>query len=253
MSGAFFGGPNQTVLTKEPTALYTLGMNLVDSVDVARAKQVMEPVEAYIRKTFPDYNVSVSTAVSPSWLDYNKAFQDPTLPGLNELVTSRLIGEEGLTGRTGSLQDAAESITSNADLIIGELVGGPGLSNADREATSVQPGWKTAIIHLSMRLPTFETSRLCDLSTDIFLVAVKVWEPTAQMVPAFVRAALEEMTVPLRKLAPDSGAYINEVSFTRFECKHPLTSSTVGCARSRLEEFVLGKELRASPVDQTVC
>jgi hypothetical protein len=43
------------------------------------------------------------------------------------------------------------------------------------------------------------------------LVTTKIWPPLNQTALDIAKTDIEEMTIPLRALAPDTGAYINEV------------------------------------------
>ncbi|KAK3387405.1 hypothetical protein B0H63DRAFT_469968 [Podospora didyma] len=191
MSGALFGGPNQTVFTANPASAFSLGLDLMDSQDEGRVRDIFRPVEDHVRRQFPEFFVSVSTTASPSWIEYYQTHKDNTGAGRDELITSRLIGGKALTADTGALQHAVDVLVEKGDLIIGTLVGGVGLFNADGAATSVQPGWRTAILHL---------------------ITTKTWPPLNQTALDIVKTDIEEMTIPLRALAPDTGAYINEAS-----------------------------------------
>jgi hypothetical protein len=44
-----------------------------------------------------EYNISVSTAASPSWIDYYRTHNDSTRSGRNEVTTLRLIPGKALT------------------------------------------------------------------------------------------------------------------------------------------------------------
>lgn len=149
MSGALFGGPNQTTFTKDPVAAFSLGMDLMGTQNQTLVRDIFKPVEKYILNQFTEFNVSVSTSISTSWMDYYMVHKDNTGAGTDELVTSRLINAEYLARDNSLLLNATNALVEKNALIIGTLVGGIGLTNADRTATSVQPGWKTSILHLS--------------------------------------------------------------------------------------------------------
>jgi hypothetical protein len=153
MSGALFGGPNQTIFTADPASAFSLGLDLINSQDEDLIRDIFRPIEDHIHQHFIEFDIFVSTAASPSWIDYYKTHKDNTGAGRNELITSRLIGEKALTANKCALKHAVDVLVEKGDLIIGTLIGGVGLFNAEGAATSVQPGWRRSILHLS-KLPT---------------------------------------------------------------------------------------------------
>lgn len=214
MSGALFGGPNQTIFTAAPASAFSLGLDLLDSQDENQVRDILKPVVDHIRQQFTEFNITVSTVASPSWIDYYQTHKDNTGAGRNELITSRLIPAKALTADSAALKHAVDVLIEKGDLIIGTLVGGVGLQSADRTATSVQPGWKTSVLHLS-ELFHYQSFHLILYSNTLPLVTTKIWPPSNpfnQTALDIVKADIEEMTIPLRNLAPDTGAYINEVS-----------------------------------------
>ncbi|EHK47862.1 hypothetical protein TRIATDRAFT_44348 [Trichoderma atroviride IMI 206040] len=191
MSGALFGGPSQTTFTKDPVAAFSLGMDLMGTENQTLVRNILKPVEKYIQTHFTEFNVSVSTSISANWMDYYMTHKDNTGAGTDELVTSRLIDAEHLTRHSSLLLKAATALVERNALIIGTLVGGVGLANAERMATSVQPGWKTSILHL---------------------IAAKSWPALNQTAYNEVKSDLEQITTQLQALGPETGAYINEAS-----------------------------------------
>jgi len=152
LSGSVFGGPNQTVFTADPTAAFSLGLDLLDSQDENKVLEILKPIQEHIHEKYTEFSIFVSATTFPSWIRYYENQKDNTGAGRDELVTSRLVGEEALTADKCALKQAVDVILEKGDLIIGLLVGGAGLRNADATATSVQPGWRTSVLHLS-KLP----------------------------------------------------------------------------------------------------
>lgn len=102
MSGAPFGGLSQTTCTKDPVATFSLGMDLKGTQNQTLVREMLKPVEKYILNHFTEFNVSVSTSITASWMDYYMVHKDNTGAG-TKLVTSRLINAAYLAKDSGLL------------------------------------------------------------------------------------------------------------------------------------------------------
>ncbi|KAK0115827.1 hypothetical protein ONS95_012878 [Cadophora gregata] len=141
-------------------------------------------------KTFPDF-----------WAWY-KDNNGPLDAGHNEVLGSRLIDGATLTGNRTALKQGYRAATPPGGLTSVFLVGGKGTRNAKPRGggNSVNPAWRKAYIHS---------------------VIGASWNPLDSAEEAKQKALLTDVYVEgLRKMAPDSGAYMNEASLPSHALKY---------------------------------
>ncbi|KAK3943095.1 6-hydroxy-D-nicotine oxidase [Diplogelasinospora grovesii] len=184
LSNPLEGGGNGTV------AGILLSVVLQDSTVDAMDK-LWEPIIEHVNSTWPSEFVFIYNVTTfPSFYDWYQVHYDTSAAGLNTYIGSRLLDAEALT----------RNLTLNADVFrrfasggmgTAYLVAGKGVHDAEPRGggNAVCPAWRKAYVHA-----TFEV-QFAPLDVPARAEALER-----------VRHYLE----PLRKLSPDSGAYMNE-------------------------------------------
>ncbi|KAI0867405.1 FAD-binding domain-containing protein [Hypoxylon argillaceum] len=147
---------------------------------------IWEPIITYVNTTWPTAVVLMDLVPYPSlasWLEVNS---DQDAAGYDGYVGSHLLDATSLTSNTTAVGQAFETFNGEAFLVAG---------NGTRDAkprggsTAVNPSWRKTIVHA--------TNGLAFVPLNI----------TAR---SEALASVNAMTEPLRQLAPNMGAYVNE-------------------------------------------
>jgi hypothetical protein len=132
--------------------------------------------------------------------------------GHNKIIGSWLLDGKALEDRKG-LKKAYKQVAADGDMISAFMVGGKNVMNAESrgENNSVNSAWSRAYVHTGAR-PPFPTQYM----TKFIVVVTVSWPPF----DAVKKAAQENKPTNVlvdawRELAPDMGAYINEVCLCR--------------------------------------
>ncbi|KAI0397651.1 FAD-binding domain-containing protein [Xylariaceae sp. FL0594] len=165
---------------------------LINTQDTASLSNILDPVLATMKTRWPTAAVSVSVDVRAyqslrAWLVDN---EDMSPAGSDKYIGSRLLDEAAFSSHNSTylgqvLQGSGSSTPSPF------LVGGKGVWNARPRggSTAVTPTWRKALAHVVFGVP------FAPLNTTAKQEAL---------------AKVDQMTQPLRDIAPDMGAYINE-------------------------------------------
>ncbi|KAI9749090.1 MAG: hypothetical protein M4579_007006 [Chaenotheca gracillima] len=124
----------------------------------------------------------------PSFYDWWYG-QAPEMVGFSGRLGSRLLSKDHLTQAPTAINKALRDASPDGQQMLGHLVAGPGVINAKPAGgqSGVNPAWRKAYTHI---------------------VLVETWIPPDNGDTAKQR--LTERVGALRRLAPDSGAYVNE-------------------------------------------
>jgi hypothetical protein len=155
---------------------------------------LLAPVFTHLNTTFPSFALITIPEEHPSFSAWFASHYDTSAAGSNILIGSRLLPRSALTSNLTASASALRQFVSPIGLATAYLVSGKGVHNATPRGGSnaVNPGWRTAYVHATN------------------LVG---WAPGNATEREEATARLNTSLQGMKELAPDSGAYVNEVSF----------------------------------------
>ncbi|KAJ9155504.1 FAD-binding domain-containing protein [Pleurostoma richardsiae] len=153
---------------------------------------LLAPIMARVRARWPEFLVVADVKTYGNFLGWFGDHFDASAAGTNMLVGSWLLGAEALTGNTSATREAVDGFLAGG-LATAYLISGKGVWEAKPRGggNAVLPAWREAYVHATVPVhfaPLNATAR-----EDAF-------------------ARLDALVSPLRKLAPGSGAYMNEAN-----------------------------------------
>jgi hypothetical protein len=181
----------------------TLIAAINDVLNTAKAPYPAQFVTSVTGTAYPDFW---------SWYQNNNG---PLDAGSDVVLGSRLLDEKALTANTTAVKEAYKIITQPGRMTNIYLVSGKNVWNAEPRGGSnaVNPAWRKAFVHTGESF-SLELSCLVPV-TDLLtprLVAYAYWTPFDAAAKAKQENLMTNTYVAaLRKLAPDMGAYVNEV------------------------------------------
>ncbi|KAI3335440.1 hypothetical protein F4824DRAFT_489622 [Ustulina deusta] len=191
VSGYAFFSPNITGPYGDNGTQEYAGMGgefmILDTQDINDMAAIWEPIIAHVSTTWPSAVSGIIVNPYPSFKSWFDVWSDQSLTGFDQYVGSRLLDEKALTTSNGTeLSQAFKLVGGSA-----YLVAGKGVQNAKPRggSTSVTPTWRKAVVHA---------------------VTGHVFSPLNATARAEALTIVDTLTEPLRKLAPDMGAYVNE-------------------------------------------
>ena len=138
----------------------------------------------------------------------------PMSVGFDGRLGSWLLDGPALNTDPGSLKTQLKESTPLPNILLGHLVAGPGVREAQIPGGSnaVLPAWRKAYVHAGK----FEAITSKVFTTDrIGAVLARTWTPLNLTEKAAVATELRDAGLPaLKQLAPASGAYLNEADPT---------------------------------------
>lgn len=163
---------------------------------------------------FQFFPPSITTTLYPNFQAWFAVSEGPKSAGTDFIIGSRLLPAEVLTRDLAKLKTALMGAASNvAGGVQVYLLGGKGVRDAIPRGGSdaVNPAWRTSLLHVG----TFN-SVLLHIELSVILRGIKVtgvgWPPLDADTMATQEALVTHTYVKaLRVLAPNSGAYCNEV------------------------------------------
>lgn len=193
-----------------------VGLFALQDVSTAAAiDDAWRPVWAQINETWPGHFIFFSASSWwPSFYSWWNVSYDMTAAGSDMLVPSRLLDTEALSGHGNitSLRDGLAALTGpDADgVATAYLVAGQGVWKWDGQ-NAVLPAWRRAIAHCSELSTILQDPR--GTLADMHAASGVNFQPLNQTAKQEAIADMDTMLDPLRKLAPNMGAYMNEVCF----------------------------------------
>ena len=177
---------------------------------------VLDPVLNRISTTFEVSLTHWTRSVS----NYYEWWKVQYLPGavgtLDVRLGSRLLDEPALSSPLSLLAERLRTAYPGL-VMLGNLVVGPGVWSAKPSGGlgSMTPAWRKAVVHLSKAQFTYGISRL------ILKVTPVVWPFFNTTIGKQQTSLLtNNYTESLRRLAPDSGVYINEADVKEPDLPH---------------------------------
>ncbi len=175
-------------------------------------RALWEPVLSHINTTWPGYQLIWQPKSFPSYLGWYSENYDTSAAGKNSYIGSRLLDRVALTANLTKSSAAYEGF-ANGTLATAYLVSGKGVHNAHPRGcgNAVLPAWRKAYVHASkpLRLSHLRTrAKLTHSSPLAFGIDAP---PLDQAAAVAVRKQVKGRVAALRELAPDMGAYVNEV------------------------------------------
>ncbi|KAH9883435.1 FAD-binding domain-containing protein, partial [Xylariomycetidae sp. FL2044] len=180
------GGSNNGSATTISLAGFGAELVLLDTQDPDDMLSVLAPIIDHANRTWPGLLITPSFRAYPSFWDWFQSHDDPSETGYDLYVGSRLLGADALTADPAAVAAAFKALGGTA-----YLVAGRGVQDARPRGggNAVCPAWRKALVHATNG------------------------QSFAPLDPAARAHALEEVNArvePLRRLAPDMGAYGNE-------------------------------------------
>jgi hypothetical protein len=172
-------------------------------------KALLDPLANYINETYADeLFVSTTTTENSTLYGYWVANPDVSTPmGIDVIVGSRILDAKAL--QRLDFKEKIQNAWNPAGLQL-FLVSGPGVHKFKADSSAVLPAWRTGYVHLCK----FSLPLCCfvDLLT-IGIVAGTGWPPKNATEKAHQINQMTNVTeAAMREIAPDTGAYMNEVS-----------------------------------------
>lgn len=134
-------------------ALYEAGFLIHDGTSGAAMTEIFAPIFEHITSTWPGTYLVNTTSEFPSFYSNFQVLHDTTAAGTDQVLGSRLLDEEVLTGDFTALVEAVKGFTpalatSGAAPF---LLGGKGVRDAVPEGGSdaVLPAWRKSLVHMS--------------------------------------------------------------------------------------------------------
>ncbi|KAM7209625.1 FAD-binding domain containing protein [Naviculisporaceae sp. PSN 640] len=176
---------------------------IFQDIPTTKAEQLMAPIFTHIDKTWPGLFYPVfKTTPYKSFLDWYNVNYDNSAAGTNSLTGSRLLDKSSLTGNLTLTAEVFKTFTNvehPGGMGTAYLVSGKGVHNAVPRGGSnaVLPAWRKAYVHATL------------VSASAFGVGFAPLNATSR---ADAMKRINRALEPMRKLAPDSGAYANEAT-----------------------------------------
>ncbi|KAH7232093.1 hypothetical protein B0J15DRAFT_539316 [Fusarium solani] len=170
-----------------------LGQFIVQDVeDPEYTEKIWKPINETIQKRWSGaVQLLVGKEEYPSFLKWFDVHYDQDTAGNSSYLVSRLLSKEALDGDQDALKRALKSAMGPSGGMGAFLVAGKGVRDAKPRGGSdaVNPGWRKSYVHaLSGKgFPAFNYTAKAQAVEEL----IETWEP-------------------MRKLSPDTGAYINE-------------------------------------------
>ena len=199
------------------------------------------PIFQTVNATWPDqFLILPNVTAFPSFLAWYDVHYDMSAGGLDQYVGSRLLDGPALTGNLTQSAELLGEFAAGAGAGTAYLVSGPGVHNAQPRGggNAVCPAWRTSYIHASPSSPpplssihpsSPPSSRLpfprvkffhfrpkvlfSGYSTNATVPAATgvIFQPLNLTLRAEQLQTVTDIVEPLRQLAPNTGAYVNEV------------------------------------------
>ncbi|KAI0097223.1 hypothetical protein GGR51DRAFT_553255 [Nemania sp. FL0031] len=159
---------------------------IMDTQDNNDMMAIWDPIFAHVNTTWPAAKTLVSLSPYPSFQAWFSVFYDKGAAGYNQYVGSRLLDEKALSINSNDLGKIFKAAKTSP-----YLTAGKGVWNAKPRGGSISanPTWRRAVVHST--------------NGHIF----PPLDPTAR---AEAIVIVDNITEPLRQIAPDMGAYVNE-------------------------------------------
>ncbi|KAI8307489.1 FAD-linked oxidoreductase ZEB1 [Colletotrichum sp. SAR11_240] len=181
---------------------------LQDQLDPEAMQELWQPLNATIATRWPKAVFVLQTEQFSSWFDWFDKYRDARPVGYHLIFASRLLDEAALTEDVDALAAAVETATESVGRVTAFLVAGKGMHEAVPRGggNAVHPAWRRAYVH------AMATAQFPAMNATARREAIELVDAAAE---------------GLRRLAPDMGSYINEVS-DPFELEDELLIGTQG-------------------------
>ncbi|OTB12777.1 hypothetical protein K445DRAFT_320576 [Daldinia sp. EC12] len=159
---------------------------LMDTEDVNDMTDIWAPIIEHVNKTWPEVTPVIETETYPQLQDWLSTHYDRGSAGTNTWVGSHLLDAEALTKDPAAVGEAFKILEGRVFLVTGQ-----GTKNAKPRggSNSVNPTLRKTIAHA---------------------VTSSSFEPLNQTAKEEALAKVNAKVEPLRQLAPEMGAYLNE-------------------------------------------
>jgi hypothetical protein len=181
-----------------------------------------EPLFANINMRWPGFSFHTDTKYHPSFYSWYQENYDSSITGHENVMGSRLIDGPALTRNSTATKLAFERFAAGGSATV-YIVSGKGVWNAQPRGggTAVCPAWRKTYVHASKSLGSI---RLCPFQESSHMKLTRYLAASLSFAPLNETAKIEAMANTnsfadaLRELTPESGAYINEVSWSASLC-----------------------------------
>lgn len=193
--GLFPGGDDQGPSALDPNA--TVGgfifTGVVQNSSPEALRKLWDPIFAHVNATWPGRFMLVYLPASfPSFLGWFAENYDTTEAGIDTITGSRLLDRRALTANLTALSAAFERF-ADGEMSTAYLISGKGVRDARPRGcggNAVLPAWRRAYVHATLGV---------------------IFPPLNATAAADAAARVRRRVAALTELAPDMGAYVNEV------------------------------------------
>jgi hypothetical protein len=185
-----------------------------DTQDPSVIEDLFAPVFAHINATWPDtFSLASPTATThPSFQSWYAVHYDTSTVGNDTYVGSRLLSRPALCANLTASAAAYRAFAARTGLATAYLVSGPGVFDTAAlpggGPGAANPAWRAAYVHATTAATAAHQANL-----------------TAR---ADALQALGASVAALRRLAPDSGAYVNEADPYEPDWQHAFWGANYG-------------------------
>ncbi|KAF5019500.1 hypothetical protein F66182_8507 [Fusarium sp. NRRL 66182] len=186
--------PNPTPAPGLPDEIGGIGgvFTALDVQDPSYIDKLLKPINETLQKRWPGAVLFTATTTQySSFLEWYKIYYDTGAAGESNYIVSRLLTKESLEDDETALRDALKAGMVPSGGMMLHLVAGKGVRDARPRGGSISanPGWKKTYIHAvgGQSFPSFNRTAEVQAVENL----IRIWDP-------------------VRKLSPETGAYLNE-------------------------------------------
>ncbi|KAI1122431.1 hypothetical protein F5Y10DRAFT_254122 [Nemania abortiva] len=189
VSGYAFFSYNAKIANGSNSTVSYSGMGaevmIMDTQDINDMYAIWDPIFAHVNATWP-VTPYATLAPYPTFQSWFSVYYDKAAAGYNQYVGGRLLDEKAFSMNSSALGKVFMSATPSA-----YLVAGKGVRNAKPRggSISVTPAWRRTVAHCTNG---------------------HIFQPLNATARAEAISIVDNITEPLRQIAPDTGAYLNE-------------------------------------------
>jgi hypothetical protein len=171
-------------------------------------KALLDPIAKYLNETYANEVFAfTNSSESPNLYDNWAANPDDSTPmGIDVIIGSRILDTKAL--QRPDFKEKIQNAWNPSGLQL-FLISGPGVHKFKADSSAILPAWRTGYVHMCrFSMPSCCASDLLTIS----VVAGTAWPPKNATEKAYQINQMTNVTeAALRNIAPDTGAYMNEV------------------------------------------
>jgi len=188
---------------------------IIDTQNPADMAKIWQPIFKEVQARWPTAYAYVNVEPYASFSAWFKKYDDLTAAGYDQYTGSRLLDEKAFTSYNSTYLGQVFKNSGGSPY----LVAGKGVQNAKPRggSTAVSPAWRKALAHVGESSPTQFLNTNATFNCMLTCLPAHLLVNGVSFAPLNATAKQEALdkvdkrTEPLREIAPDMGAYVNEV------------------------------------------